>query len=223
MSDQSPLSLLFDLDGTLTDPGVGITRCIRHAMEQVEGPLEPTAAYARFIGPPLQRSFAHLLGPEKAHLVDTAIAAYRERYGDVGMWENELCDGIDEALRTLVEQGHRLFVATSKPFFYAHPIVEHFELLTHFEGVYGAELDGTRADKRDLLAHIADREELSSSRTVMIGDRGTDMQGAEANGMRPLGVTYGYGSREELVAAGAERLVEAPRDLPDAIRALEPR
>lgn len=215
-------TLLFDLDGTLTDPGVGITRCIRHAMEQMGGPLEPTEAYARFIGPPLQRNFSELLGPGRSHLVEDAVRAYRERYGDVGMWENERYEGIDEVLADLRARGHRLLVATSKPTFYARPIVERFGLLPHFDDVYGAELDGTRADKRDLLAHVVACEALDPARSVMIGDRGADMQGATANGLRTIGVTYGYGTRDELSDAGAERIVASPHDLASAVAALDP-
>lgn len=212
-----PATLLFDLDGTLTDPGLGITSCIRYAMEKMGGPLEPREAYARFIGPPLQQSFAQLLGAGREHLVHAAVAAYRERFGDVGMWENERYDGIDDVLTELRGRGHRLFVATSKPTFYARPIVERFELAGHFEDVYGAEMDGTRAKKRDLLAHVAALESLEPARTIMIGDRGPDMSGARANGMRTLGVSYGYGSREELLHAGAEQVVGSPAAIVAAV------
>lgn len=212
-----PATLLFDLDGTLTDPGLGITSCIRYAMEQMGGPLEPREAYARFIGPPLQQNFAQLLGSGREHLVDAAVAAYRDRFGDVGMWENERYDGIDDALTELRSRGHRLFVATSKPTFYARPIVERFELAHHFEAVYGAEMDGTRANKRDLLAHVVAAESLEAARTIMVGDRGPDMGGARANGMRTLGVSYGYGSHEELLEAGAQAIVDSPAELVAAV------
>lgn len=182
---------------------------------------EATTTLTQGVGPPLRRNFAQLLGPERSHLVDAAVCAYRERYGDVGMWEAECYDGIAEALELLRGRGHRLYVATSKPTFYARPIVERFGLAQHFQGVYGSEMDGTRSDKRDLLAHLAAVEGLGPSRTVMIGDRGPDMRGARANGMRALGVAYGYGSCEELEEAGAEQIVASPFGLADAVSVLD--
>ncbi len=210
-------TLLFDLDGTLTDPREGITRCIAHALERmgIDPPALDTLHFA--IGPPLRTSFAQLLDTEAREPVERAVAHYRERFADVGLFENALYPGIGEALSALRAQGARLLVATSKPQVYAERIVRHFQLDPHFTAVHGCELDGTREDKRDLLAHLLPLHGIAAPGAAMIGDRGADMRAARHHGVRALGALWGYGSREELLEHGAEALCENPAGLIDCV------
>jgi phosphoglycolate phosphatase len=204
------ITVLFDLDGTLTDPREGITRSIAHALERmgIAPPALDDLVFA--IGPPLRASLASLIGTDAPSAVEQAIRHYRERFADVGLFENRPYDGIAEALDTLAARGARLMVATSKPEVYARRIVEHFALGAHFEAVHGCELDGTREDKRELIAHMIPRHGLDASRAVMVGDRGVDMRAARHHGLAGLGALWGYGSRAELVEHGAHALCEAP-------------
>jgi phosphoglycolate phosphatase len=211
------MHLLFDLDGTLTDPFTGITRCIAYALERMGAPVPPPAQLRWCIGPPLKHSLARLLATDDALRIEEALALYRERFGTVGLFENEVYAGIPEVLAALNEDGHALYVATSKPTVFARRIVDHFGLQRHFRAIYGSELDGTRADKIHLIAHILQAASIDAGASVMIGDRAYDMIGAKANGLARCGVLWGYGSREELDAAGAQALVATPRDLVPAI------
>jgi phosphoglycolate phosphatase len=204
-------ALLFDLDGTLTDPKPGITRSIAHALECMGRDSPPLDELAFAIGPPLRRSLARLLGDDSPALVEQALAHYRERFGEIGLFENEVYPGIAETLAQLRGEGMALFVATSKPRIYAARIVEHFGLAVHFDAVHGCELDGTREDKRHLLAHLVRVHGID--RAMMIGDRGADMVAARHHGLHALGVTYGYGSADELLAAGAQQLAASPTDI----------
>jgi phosphoglycolate phosphatase len=207
------MHLLFDLDGTLTDPFPGITKCIQHALAELGRP-PPTAESLRWcIGPPLKKSFSTLLGPSDASRADEALAKYRERFSAVGLFENDVYPGIKEALGGLRQEGHRLSIATSKPTVFAERIVQHFGLKDYFHTVDGSELDGTRSDKADLIAHILERESIDPSDAIMIGDREHDMIGAGKNAVAGLGVLWGYGSQEELEAAGAYACAKAPNDL----------
>ena len=209
----APLALLFDLDGTLTDPREGITMCIAQALERMGREAPPLDALTFAIGPPLRASLARLLGTDDRDAVERALGHYRERFAGTGLYENAPYEGIDAALAALRAAGHRLFVATSKPRVYAERIVRHFALDAHFEAVHGCELDGTREDKRHLLAHLLPRHGLAPRATAMIGDRGVDMRAARHHGALALGVTWGYGSREELREAGAHALCDSPGGL----------
>lgn len=215
------MRLLFDLDGTLTDPFVGITRSIQHALSTL-GLNVPSAHDLRWcIGPPLHSSFKSLLNTTDDKPASEALTIYRERFGSVGLFENEVYPGVEECLRTLSQQGHSLSVATSKPTVYARRIVEHFQLTEHFVGVDGSELDGTRCDKANLISHILDRDGLASEDVVMIGDRKHDIVGASANAVPGIGVLWGYGAADELREAGATQCVERPCQLPAAIKKAE--
>jgi phosphoglycolate phosphatase len=206
---------LFDLDGTLTDPKTGITRSVQYALGKLGQPVPDADALTWMIGPPLIASFAKLLGgPEDAQ---EALRLYRERFGVTGLFENEVYDGIPALLQSLQDKGVRLFVATSKPHVYARQILDHFNLSGFFSEIYGPELDNRNADKRDLIRHILDQERFDPARAVMIGDREHDAIGARANGLAAIGVTWGYGSREELLNAGVTCLVDAPQDLAEPI------
>ena len=201
-------AIFFDLDGTLTDPKPGITRSIQYALQRLDHPTIPTEDELTWcIGPPLRSSFVKMLGD---HTADRAVALYRERFSDVGLYENRVYDGVGEVLTALCASGHRLFVATSKAHVFADRIIDHFGLRGHFEHVFGAELDGTRADKSHLLEYALKQAAVDPSKTLMIGDRSHDMIGAKNNGMQRIGVLYGYGSRDELLEAGAEHVCETP-------------
>ena len=206
--------LLFDLDGTLTDSREGITRCIAHALARYGREVPPLAELERYIGPPLHRTFEALV-PEAAQ---EALAAFRERYGTVGLFEKQVYPGVVDALAALQDVTQSMFVATSKPLPYAKRIIEHFELQHFFRAVYGCEMDGVRADKTELLAHMVSEEGFEPSSAVMIGDRSHDIVAARANGMRSVGVTWGFGSADELTQAGADVICDAPNELLMAVR-----
>jgi phosphoglycolate phosphatase len=215
-------TILFDLDGTLTDPAEGITRCIAHALERMDVEAPPREQLLFAIGPPLRASLATLLGREDRESVERALGFYRERFAEVGLFENAPYAGIAEALARLRQDGTRLFVATSKPLVYAERIVRHFGFEPHFEAVHGCELDGTREDKRDLLGYLIPMRDVHAGQAVMVGDRGVDMIAARHHGLFALGAGWGYGSRDELNAAGANALCDSPHELNTALRALLP-
>jgi phosphoglycolate phosphatase len=218
-----PAAILFDLDGTLTDPREGITRCIAHALGRMGIEPPPPAELTFAIGPPLRASLARLIGTGSREAVELALAHYRERFADVGLYENAPYEGIDEALAALRDAGHPLYVATSKPRVYAERIVAHFDLHAHFEAVHGCELDGTREDKCDLLAHLLAVHRIGHGLATMVGDRGVDMLAARHHGARAVGALWGYGSREELAGGGAHELLERPAQIPGAILSRTPR
>jgi phosphoglycolate phosphatase len=212
------VKVLLDLDGTLTDPAEGICASLRHAMAAMKRSCPEDSVLRRYIGPPLHETFADLLASKDAKEIAVAIAFYRERFGDKGMYENAVYPGIPEALKALGEGGARLFLATSKPRVFAERILEHFNLAAHFAAVYGSELDGTRTNKADLIAYLLSSESMQAQDACMVGDRSHDVIGAKANGMRAIGALWGYGSRDELVSAGAAALCERPALLPEAVR-----
>ena len=213
------VNVLLDLDGTLTDPRVGIVACLQHALHRLGRPCPPPADLVAFIGPPLRESFGRLLDTDEGSAIDEAVTLYRERFAAIGLFENIVYQGVPEALAELRGLGMTLYVATSKAHTFARRIVEHFGLGSFFAGVYGSELDGTRADKAELIAHVLQREALASTSTVMVGDRAHDVRGARARGVFPVGVLWGYGSRAELTSAGAGILCERPALLPALLRA----
>ncbi len=206
-------AILFDLDGTLTDPREGITRSIAYALERMGHAPPPLDELTFAIGPPMRRSLARLMGNDSSADVERALAFYRERFADVGLFENAVYDGIAETLGALGVAGATLFVATSKPQVYAERIVRHFALDTHFAAIHGCELDGTREDKRELLAHLLPRHGVTPGDAAMIGDHSNDMVAARHHGLRAIGVLWGYGTRDELVEAGAQSLCDSPRGL----------
>ena len=204
-------AIFFDLDGTLVDPKTGITRSIQYALHKLGLPSPSADELTWCIGPPLLGSLKKLLGSDK--LADLALSLYRERFADVGIFENTTYPGIEDALSALAQRGHRLFVATSKPHVYARRIVDHLKMAPYLDHVFGSELDGVRADKTELLAYALETTRVVRSQATMIGDRGHDMIGARRNAMTAIGVLYGYGSEEELVGAGAQRICATPQNL----------
>lgn len=206
--------IFLDLDGTLTDPKPGITGSMQYALRElgVAVPSQDELTWA--IGPPLLDSFRRLLG--SAVLAQRALALYRERFAAEGLFENRVYDGIPAVLDSL--HGHaELHVATSKPRVYADRIIRHFGLAGHFAQVFGSELDGRRTNKGDLLRYALIETGAGARDAVMIGDRRHDIEGAKANGIAAVGVLYGYGSRDELLDAGATCLATSPEAIPDVL------
>lgn len=211
-----PASILFDLDGTLTDPFTGIANSLQHALTTMGIAAPPAQELRRYIGPPLQATFLEILGDE-GRAAD-ALGHYRHRYGEVGKFENVLIPDIVDALEVLSGEGYALFVATSKLETYSRDIIDHFGLTRFFRTVHGSALDGSRADKGDLIRHILDAEGLDPRRTVMIGDRLHDAHGAAKNDVKAIGVLWGFGDRSELEEAGVASIAASPGELPGIVR-----
>ena len=207
--------ILFDLDGTLTDPKPGIFNCIGHALKKMGREVPQNAVWEQYIGPPLLDSFAELLQTQDMALARKALWFYRERFSRKGLFENRVYSGIQPLLRELTRQSCTLYVATSKPRVFASRIINHFHLNPYFQKVYGSELDGTRVEKADLIRYILSDTRLPRQKTVMIGDRKYDVRGARAAGLPTAGVLWGYGSRKELERAGADWLCNEPAGLLD--------
>lgn len=219
MADQF---ILLDLDGTLTDPREGITGCIRYAMDRMGTPLSPETDLDWCIGPPLKSSFEELLGHPGGGAAEQALTLYRERFTDIGLLENEVYPDIPEVLVRLQSDGYRLLMATSKPQVYAHRIAEHFRLSHFFERIYGSELDGRLADKSDLLRAILTTEGMAADDCVMIGDRRHDIEGARANGISAIAVTWGYGTEAEIATAAPAAVCHSPTALLPLVREFRP-
>ncbi|MDE2575144.1 MAG: HAD hydrolase-like protein [Rhodospirillales bacterium] len=208
-------AVLFDLDGTLTDSSLGIFRCVRHAFARLAaagGPevaLPEDAGLRWIIGPPLRESFARLAGADE---VERLMAFYMERYSPIGAFENHVYAGVAEALDALAAPAMRLFVATSKNEVDARRILEHFGLAERFDSINGARADGSRAGKREMIGDVIAAHGLATREVAMIGDREYDMIGAKAVGVTGIGALWGYGVRDELLAAGADALAETPAE-----------
>jgi phosphoglycolate phosphatase len=213
-------AVFFDLDGTLTDPKPGITECIRHALRGLGRTPPPADELLWCIGPPLSGSFARLLETDDAATLAGALALYRERFATVGLFENALYPGISDAVAAVRAGGFATFVVTSKPHVYATRIAEHFGLAPLFERVYGSELDLTRVDKTELIAHALSEEKLDPRHVVMIGDREHDLIGAKRCGVRTIGVMYGYGTEDELRAHAPDAIARVPHEIPALVTAL---
>src|ERR1700674_4178119 len=205
------MDILVDLDGTLVDPRPGLIGSVQYALGKLGHPVPPADELLWMIGPPFRVSFPKLLG--RPDLTEEAIAHYRENYFRGGMYDAIVYDGVPAALEALSSAGCRVVVATPKPHHYARPILERFDLARHFAGIHGPELDGTNDHKHDLIAHIITQHGVRAQDAIMIGDREFDVLAAKRNGIPTVGVTWGYGSKEELEKAGATVLCDAPADL----------
>lgn len=208
-------TLLFDLDGTLTDSTEGILNCLIYAIERMgfEVPEDTNI----FLGPPIRQSFAEFLGMN-GEQVDEAVRIFRERYSDTGLFENRVYDGIPGMLERLKSGGKRLMVATSKPQVYAVRIFERFGLAQYFEIVGGAELDGSRDYKDEVIEYVLSKAGITDRSTVlMIGDRRQDVLGAHKTDIECMGILWGYGSVEELTQAGADYIARTPQEAADML------
>jgi phosphoglycolate phosphatase len=206
-------NILFDLDGTLTDPKDGITRCIQFSLGRLGIGVPPQDCLTWCIGPPLKESFSRLFRSSDNVLLDEALRHYRERFSEIGIYENSVYPGIVSALQKIRITGFRVYLATSKPTVFASRILDHFNLTQFFNGIYGSELDGRFSDKGDLIAHILKTEGLDSSMTLIVGDRSHDIFGGKKNGIATAAVTYGYGTREEIEASEPDFIFHSPSDL----------
>jgi phosphoglycolate phosphatase len=215
----TPRVLLFDLDGTLTDSRLGIVRCMRHALDGLGAPCPGDDVLASHIGESLRATFSALLLTPEPVRVDRAIALYRERFTVTGLYENQVYPGIAETVAALAGRA-RLYVATQKFGEYAERIVEHFGLRPHFAGIWGTDYDGRLDDKVAVLRELIRAEGVAPAEAVMIGDRSHDVLAARANGIRSIGVLWGYGSRAELETAGADALCEVPVALEECLARL---
>lgn len=211
-------TVLFDLDGTLVDPVVGIVEACRYALEKMGRPVPEARELHWIIGPPIRTSFRQLLGEESG--VEEGIRLYRERYAAGGMFNATVYEGVEQALRDLRHGGMTMFVCTAKVTTFATRIVEHFGLGGYFASIYGAELSGRFENKADLIAHMIDTEGFDPKFACMVGDRSHDVIAAAAHGIPTLGALWGYGGHDELVNAGAASIVERPHQLPAAVAQL---
>ena len=204
--------VLFDLDGTLTDPGEGITNSVMYALKKFGIVVEDRAELYKFIGPPLVDSFKEFYGfsDEKAW---QAVEFYREYLGDKGLFENRVYRGIIEVLEKLNANGVKLYVATSKPTMYTLKILEKFKLLEYFDVVSGSAMDEKNSDKATIIKYAVDKGSIPCEKALMVGDRKFDILGAKANNMDSVGVLFGYGGKEELTNAQATYIIETPEEL----------
>lgn len=206
-------NILFDLDGTLTDPALGITNSVMHALKKYGIEVNDRSVLFKFIGPPLTDSFEKYYGFSKTQ-AKFAVEYYREYYKDAGIFENKVYDGIHELLAVLKSKGKTLILATSKPDVFAKRILEHFELNRYFSFISGSCLDGTRVKKDEVIQYALSSCNITDkSSAVMVGDREHDVIGAKKCGIPCIGVLYGYGSKEELNEAGADFLAASVEDI----------
>lgn len=204
--------ILFDLDGTLTNPGVGITNSVAYALEHYGIKVEDRKSLYTFIGPPLSDSFMKYYGFTEEKSME-AIMVYREYFRDKGIFENEVYEGIPELLKKIKASGKATVLATSKPEEFAIRILEHFNLIQYFDVVAGASMDEKRNKKGDVIKYALEKSGLSSEKAVMIGDREHDIIGARENDIPSIGVLYGYGSEEELINSGADHIAQTVQDI----------
>ncbi len=214
-------NIIFDLDGTITEPEEGIVNGVIYALSKFNIDVEDRKSLHRFIGPPLRDSFRDFYGLTEGE-TEAAVKYYREYYSVNGLVENELMPGMKNALITLNNVGCKLYVATSKPEIYAKKILENLGVLHLFQVVAGSLLDGSRDKKELVIAYLLDEAGIRldsnyKDKTVMIGDRCFDVEGAKAMGLDNIGVTFGYGSREEFVQAGAMKIVDTAEEMTEYI------
>lgn len=199
--------IFFDLDGTLTDPQEGITNCVKYALEYYGIHETDYSKLIRFIGPPLVWSFHEYYGFSEEKSIE-AVAKYRERFSAVGLFENKVYDGIYDLLQTLVDNGHVLVLATSKPKVFADRIMAKYRLRPYFKLICGSELDGTRNDKNEVINYAISKIGCSRENVIMVGDRKHDIIGAKKCNVASCGVRFGYAEKDELEEAGADFIAD---------------
>ncbi len=205
--------ILFDLDGTLTDPGLGITNSVAYALKKYGIEVADKTTLYKFIGPPLSDSFMKYYGFSKEESMQ-AIEYYREYYKVTGLYENEVYDGIEALLQSLKNKGKRLIVATSKPEVFAKEVLRYFSIDKYFDYIAGAELNESRTAKAEVIEYALNENRITDkTKVVMVGDREHDVIGAKKNGLDSIGVLFGYGNRAELEAAGATYIAETVEDI----------
>lgn len=210
-------NILWDLDGTLTDPKIGIITCIQYALKKWHHPPPEMEELHWCIGPPLSESFGKLCPAASHEQIELLIHFYRERFGTTGMFENQVYPFTLELLKqsTLC---YKNYLATSKPHFYASQILRHFQIDSHFNAIHGSELNGVRTNKAELIDYILKSHDLDPAETIMIGDRKHDVFGAKKCKVFSVGITWGYGSVEELQTAHADRIFSSAEQLIDFLK-----
>ena len=203
-------TILFDLDGTLTDSGEGIINCVIYALERFGLPIPPRDSLRYFVGPPLHESFIKQGVP--AERAEEAVAVYRERYIPIGKFENTPYPGIRDLLETLKFEGHTLYVATSKPEQMSIDILEHFDLAKYFDQICGATMDTSRTNKEAVIAYLLEQNGRTDD-IIMVGDTKFDVIGAKAHAIPCIGVSWGYGTIDEMVEAGAADIANTTEQL----------
>jgi phosphoglycolate phosphatase len=207
-------NILFDLDGTITDPSEGITKCYAYALEKMGEPIPPYSELIKFIGPPLRQGFAQVISDPTLERVEEAVRLYRERFTDIGIFEVTLTPSVAEVMKRLKSTGKTLFVVTSKTQPFAERTLEHFDLLQYLGGVYGSNAEGTLDDKADIVALCLEREKLDPSRSIMIGDRLHDFHAASVHGVSMIGVRCGFAAPGELESLSCQCIINDLRELP---------
>ena len=205
--------ILMDLDGTLTNSKEGITKCLQYALEYFGVEVDDLSTLEKYIGPPLEQTFREGFGFGKEQ-AELAVEKYRERFVPIGMYENQLYAGMEDALQRLRESGKVLIVATSKPEKFAVTILRHFGIDGYFDDICGADPEKNRNKKEEVIRYALEKHELTDlSDVLMVGDRKYDIEGARECGLSCMGVLYGFGNREELEEAGAEYIAETVEDM----------
>lgn len=205
-------NILFDLDGTLTDPKVGIINSILFSLKKLRITEPKPVELERFIGPPLRQSFKERYDLSDA-LADKAVVYYREYFSEKGIFENACYEGVPELLNFLSASDFKLFLATSKPTVFADRILQHFELKKYFIDIIGCNLDHTRTEKTEIIDYLIKKHKLAKEKTIMIGDRKHDLIGAASNNVKSIAVTYGYGTIEELTESQPDFFAKDSREL----------
>lgn len=208
--------VLFDLDGTLTEPSLGITNSVMYAFEKFGIEIKDRSELYKFIGPPLIDSFIEYYGFTRENALK-AIEYYREYYSQKGIFENRLYDGIKELLSELYKEGKKIILATSKPQKFAEQILEHFGIDKYFYFVGGATMDESRSQKDEVIEYILNECKIDTTKAVMIGDRKYDVLGAHKFGIKTVGVTFGFGAKEELLLSGADFIADTPKEIKNFI------
>ena len=206
-------TILFDLDGTLTDPAEGITNSVIYALKKMGITPPSKKELLKFIGPPLDESFKKYFGLSKSQALK-AVDIYREYFAPKGLFENDIFDGVYEMLSELKKSGKRLVLATSKPIVFADKILKHFDIYDFFDLTVGSNLDGSLTDKSEVIKTALEKLNAANKENiVMVGDRLHDVIGGKKNGLFTVGVTFGYGSENELKNAGADKIVQSVNEL----------
>ena len=212
--------ILFDLDGTVTDPMIGITKSVQYALRKFNIEVENLNDLCKFIGPPLKDSFMNFYGFNEEDALK-AIAFFREYFSVNGLYENTVYENFEDMLIALKEQNKSLIIATSKPTVFAEKILEHFNLKKYFDFIAGSNLDNTRTKKADVISYALEQQGLTeASEMIMIGDREHDVIGAKTLGIESIGVLHGYGSYEELSNSGATYIVKDVKELKSLLMSL---
>lgn len=205
--------VLFDLDGTLTNPEIGITNCVMYALEKFGININDRKELHPFIGPPIKYSFQNFYGFSEEESIQ-AVVYYRERFSEKGLYENEVFEGVEEMLQNLKKQGKKIILATCKLEEYAVEILKHFQLYKYFDCIAGSTIDGERGEKEEIIAYALEISHIEDkAKVVMVGDRKYDIIGAKKNGLDSIGVLFGFGDYQELKEAGATYVAETVEEI----------